>query len=109
MAVATLPANDRPAAGHVAADSAIDLAPASTHVRHGRPLEVEMVEVLTLGRDLAVSINNQLVLPVGVLELLAAHKAVPSDLRPMLTAARDALRRTASQAEQLQAVIQPPA
>ena len=90
MTIATLPANDR----HVADDHAVDLTQAPTGAPAGGELEVQLVEVLALGRDLAVSINNQLLLPVGVLELLAAHAAVPADLRPMLVAARDALRRS---------------
>jgi len=61
--------------------------------------------VLAAGRQLADRINQDLVVPVSVLDLLAAHAAVPADLRPMLIAARAALRETASQAEQLQAVV----
>jgi hypothetical protein len=107
MAVATLPAHLRRDPDQLA-DAAAGVVAAPLGPESREP-GVPLVEVLTLGHELAVSINNQLVLPVGVLELLVAHAAVPADLRPMLVAARDALRRTASEAEQLQAVTHRPA
>jgi hypothetical protein len=102
MAIATRPTLDHRAA----AERPRVLATTTVSAADLRQLEAELGEVLAAGRQLADSINRDLVVPISVLDLLVAHTAVPADLRPMLTAARAALQQTTTQAEQLQAVVQ---
>jgi hypothetical protein len=109
VATATLVGDHRGKAGRTVDDHTAGARLAPAGARTARPLAAPPGEALAAGRALAESINRQLVVPVSVLELLAAHTAMPADLRPMLAAARDALRHTAAQAEQLQVVVQRPA
>jgi len=102
VAIAAMP---RPL-GRPKVTAASGFSPSTVRPSDSRQLEAQLGEVVAAGRELAQCVNAQLVVPLGLLELLATHAAVPADLRPMLAVARDALSRTASQAQQFQTVVQ---
>lgn len=52
-------------------------------------------EILQTARALAHVVNNRLVLPLGLLELLEQRVVIPDDLRPLFGPAREALEEMA--------------
>ncbi len=75
------------------------IVPATPHVVADLAETARLAHVVQAGREFAHSTNNLLSLPRGVLELLEAHAGVPADMRSLVTAAREALTRATTQAQ----------
>ncbi len=64
--------------------------------------EPAAAEIVRMARALAHAVNNRLVLPLGLLELLEQRAEVPADLRPLFGPARQALQEMAIEAVHLE-------
>jgi hypothetical protein len=65
-------------------------------------------DLVRTARALAHTVNNRLVLPLGLLELLEARAAIPADLRPLFAPARQALEEMRIEAVHLEALTRSP-
>jgi hypothetical protein len=68
------------------------------------PTAIPAAEIARIARALAHAVNNRLVLPLGLLELLEERADIPADLRPLFGPARQALQEMAIEAVQLGAL-----
>jgi hypothetical protein len=61
-------------------------------------------EIGRIAQSLAHTVNNRLVLPLGLLELLEARADVPAELQLLFAPARQALQEMAVEAKHLEAL-----
>jgi PAS domain S-box-containing protein len=78
---------------------------AETALRQALQREGQLQGVLLAARELAHLVNNDLVVPVGALEVLQYHPNLPPDLRDLVDEAMLALLEAAQHVQQFQRVV----
>lgn len=74
-------------------------------LRQSRQVEARLDGVRLAGRELAHLLNNALVMPVAVVDLLQQQAAAPAHLRPMVDEAASSLAEIRRCIEQFQQVV----